>query len=705
MPTKIRPKPRPIEVLRRIYMRAEQDILNEILRKNAQGYVDYAETAAMERVQAILQGMIDDSWEYVPKVINKPFEANLSRTGYSNAKALMSTQTIVVEQLIQNLMGEIIDSTNVAFNSARNLYQIARLDSDIYRQTAATTVAYTEALGKGAFYAGQSMEAAIRNHGITGFVDKRGRQWNLTDYCSMATRTTAHQAEVSAVLTRDDHDLYQIVKIGSTCPICAPLEGRVYSKSGMNPNYPPLSLAFGKIDPVGGDDLSNTFLCIHPNCLVPGGSVLGEGVVAESRRLYSGEVITLKTSSGNEITVTPNHPILTDRGFIEAKRLVEGDKIIEASSKYTSFFGEAPNDIDVPTVVNEKLHTFLKSFGGASRCVKGSSVQFHGDGGSDSEINIILSDALRAYKRQVAINDKIVKKLFPSSELGMIKLLSDSPLAKVFVGALFTLDGFVGGFGNIRAVKRIAVYLEKLSNLRLRATTHFSDFYKGITLIVKLKKMLKLFFVRLFELFGNIIKAFSSGASRKNDSEFLFDSSKNTNREIKFSAEFCTSESSLVSRIEELLSNDGLVVSCLTHKETSFYNGYVYNFETKYGYYAYNNIITHNCYHSIVKYTEAGKTDKQIQKMRDFSNPETNPLDVDPRSKKQIEAYQTKERNRAQLRNDIKQMHNYRDVLGSEVPKDITRFRKLKYEQPDKWAEIKSEYRKTLNAMNKAAEE
>jgi hypothetical protein len=90
--------------------------------------------------------------------------------------------------------------------------------------------------------------------------------------------------------------------------------------------------------------------------------------------------------------------------------------------------------------------------------------------------------------------------------------------------------------------------------------------------------------------------------------------------------------------------------------------------------------------------------------MRDFSNPETNPLDVDPRSKKQIEAYQAKERNRAQLRNDIKQMHDYRGVLGSQVPKDITRFRKLKYEQPDKWAEIKSEYRKTLNLMNKAEE-
>jgi hypothetical protein len=171
---------------------------------------------------------------------------------------------------------------------------------------------------------------------------------------------------------------------------------------------------------------------------------------------------------------------------------------------------------------------------------------------------------------------------------------------------------------------------------------------------------------------------------------------------IKFPADFRASEPLLVSRIEELLSKNGLVISVLTHKETPFYNGYVYNLETKYGYYAYNNIITHNCLHSIVKYTELGKTDKQIQKMRDFSNPETNPLDIDPRSKKQIKAYRDKERNRAQLRADIKQMHDYRDVLGSEIPKDITRFRKLKYEKPDKWSELKSEYRKTLNAMNKA---
>ena len=83
----------------------------------------------------------------------------------------------------------------------------------------------------------------------------------------MAVRTTAKQAGVAAILTRDDHDLWQIVKIGSTCPVCAVYEGRVYSKSGTNPDYPPLASAFGKIDVNGPDTLENTYLNIHPQCL------------------------------------------------------------------------------------------------------------------------------------------------------------------------------------------------------------------------------------------------------------------------------------------------------------------------------------------------------------------------------------------------------------------------------------------------------
>ena len=107
----------------------------------------------------------------------------------------------------------------------------------------------------------------METNGITGFTDKAGRRWSMQAYGNMAVRTTARQAEVAALLSSDEYDLWQITKVGTTCPVCAPLEGRVYSKSGTNPDYPPLTVAFGKIDPYGSNDLSNTYLNIHPNCL------------------------------------------------------------------------------------------------------------------------------------------------------------------------------------------------------------------------------------------------------------------------------------------------------------------------------------------------------------------------------------------------------------------------------------------------------
>ena len=74
----------------------------------------------------------------------------------------------------------------------------------------------------------------------------------------MVLRTTTRQAEVLSVLTRDpEQDLYKISAHNTTCKLCAPLEGRVYSRSGTDPDFPPLAAAFGKVDKVGPDTLAN----------------------------------------------------------------------------------------------------------------------------------------------------------------------------------------------------------------------------------------------------------------------------------------------------------------------------------------------------------------------------------------------------------------------------------------------------------------
>lgn len=243
------------------------------------GNVDYHAVAALERVQTILKSMEDECWEYVPIMIEKQFYVRVPEArkilepvekhiaGYENAGALTSTQYSIVQQLTNNLMGEIVESGLVVMSTLKNAL-IGRTENDVYRRVGLELVAKGQAIGAGTAKTGKEFFETLRREGVTAFIDKAGRNWSLHTYCDMVSRTTSRQAEVLAVLTADEeHDLYKISSHGTTCKICAPLEGRVYSKSGKDPVFPPLAAAFGKIDSKGPDDLTNSYLNIHPNCL------------------------------------------------------------------------------------------------------------------------------------------------------------------------------------------------------------------------------------------------------------------------------------------------------------------------------------------------------------------------------------------------------------------------------------------------------
>ena len=268
-----------IEKLVRIFLKAETDIVNEIGRLRSKGNIDYHAVAALERIQGILKKMESDSFEYVPKMIEKQFYVRVPEArkiiepvekhihGYKNAEALTATQYNIVDILVANLMGEIEDATKTAYSILKNTL-IGRTKQDIFRRSTLGTLAESQTKGEGVQKTASTLFDELAREGVTAFIDKANRHWSLHTYCSMATRTTNRQAEILAVLTADEnHDLYKISSHNTTCKLCAPYEGRVYSRSGNDPVFPPLATAFGKIDANGGNDLSNTYLNIHPNCL------------------------------------------------------------------------------------------------------------------------------------------------------------------------------------------------------------------------------------------------------------------------------------------------------------------------------------------------------------------------------------------------------------------------------------------------------
>ena len=273
------PNGRELKRLIEIYLKAETDIINEIGRLRSLGLVDYQAVAALKRVQDILRKMENDCWEYVPKMVEEQFYARVPEArkilepaskhlkGYKNSVVLTSTQTDIVQKLVMNLMGEITDASMTVMAGLQSA-MLGRIEPDIYRRIGLEQVAARQATGKGINKALPDFIDALRREGVTAYVDKAGRQWSLHTYCTMASRTTSRQAEILAVVTaNEEHDLYTISSHGTTCKACAPFEGRVYSRSGNDPDFPPLAMAFGKVDTKGKDDLANTYLNIHPNCL------------------------------------------------------------------------------------------------------------------------------------------------------------------------------------------------------------------------------------------------------------------------------------------------------------------------------------------------------------------------------------------------------------------------------------------------------
>ena len=134
--------------LRRLFLKTEQELIREIMRKRSAGYVDYAEAAALERVQKILQDMVDDSWEYIPEMIETIFyHSDKDAAGYANARTLTAAQTDVVQQLSNNLLGEIMEMAGTARKSVEAVFTIARLENDPFRRLTLEQVLRQEAAG------------------------------------------------------------------------------------------------------------------------------------------------------------------------------------------------------------------------------------------------------------------------------------------------------------------------------------------------------------------------------------------------------------------------------------------------------------------------------------------------------------------------------------------------------------------------------
>jgi len=285
-------------------------------------------------------------------------------------------------------------------------------------------------------------------------------------------------------------------------------------------------------DPAG--DPGNTI-----NCVIGNTNIMSLGSIeAVTKREYTGKVITITTATGNNLTVTPNHPILTRKGFTPAQFLNKGDDLLGGALCKTYLIGQ-PNVDYRPARIEEIYDALSISFVG-QRIVMGV-MDFHGDG-IDGYVNVITTDGILSNRIKVSDSERIKNGLFFDSNLPCFELIVDSAM---FASSLdnfgaISLDrsGGMGGSCHLNSLSR-----SHLSHFEPVSFTSPANLYTS----------------------GN--QAWANGSS--SESEYL--------RQL-FLADAIDIHSDKIIGID--------VVP---------FSGHVYNLQSKSGMYLANGIITHNC--------------------------------------------------------------------------------------------------------------
>lgn len=123
---------------------------------------------------------------------------------------------------------------------------VGRRVEDVYRRAALEVVGTNVAASATRRETSAALERRLIRDGVTGFVDRRGAQWQMDTYVEMVTRTTTREAMTEGTRRRmleTDQDLVTISTHGTEDDLCQQYEGNTYSLTGKTPGYDVLDQA------------------------------------------------------------------------------------------------------------------------------------------------------------------------------------------------------------------------------------------------------------------------------------------------------------------------------------------------------------------------------------------------------------------------------------------------------------------------------
>jgi SPP1 gp7 family putative phage head morphogenesis protein len=319
----------------------------------------------------------------------------------------------------------------------------------------------------------------------------------------------------------------------------------------------------------------------HPNCFVPDTKVTHADLLGTSSRWYTGEVVTIRVKSGNVITVTPNHPILTSHGWVSAGKITKGSYVISATDSERMHSLVNPNYNHVESTIKDVVDTFEASLGVSSKTVEVSAMNFHGDG-VGSEIAVINSDSL--------LRDKLIaqhesKGNFITTAGNSSNFSGLSDFASMFESVFASSDCVVCG-SHIDGVEitTSGAHHQSISSglISNNDVVLDQDSTNHIASDIEIKRNVVLalagYVIGYDGLLGQVINnTFSDASSRKQAC---------ANNLLRNAVQI----GNLLEAFTGLINLDEVI-----DVQIEAYSGHVYNLQTSTGWYIANNIISHNC--------------------------------------------------------------------------------------------------------------
>lgn len=394
----------------------------------------------------------------------------------------------------------------------------------------------------------------------------------------------ANQARNRLLMQRMDEWEWDLVFVDAhfgARPSHAEWQGKVYSRSGQSTEYPSL------VDATGYGTV--TGLC-GANCVVDDTKVSGPYASAAYRRKYSGQIVTIRTAFGHNLTVTPNHPILTPQGWVAASQLKKGDYVFSRVNRDRMPLGVRPDKYECEPTIKQEFDSLRDTFG--IRTFLGSSANFHNDGIANQNVDVVLVDsslvddiktkrfkhiAKSALFNASRLSDcglglgsfTKVSMCFPTTSYSILRMFTKSP-------SLFQRTSRHSSFGSHSSILREnSSFLKPISNRRLGNTKLLGD-----------NSFIEPFIPKVNDTFDINTLLTSIGLQAKSF-EFAGDNPIPASEMLSHSSD----RSPFIVEPDEIISVD-----------TRMWSGHVYNLSTENAWYFANSIVTHNCYHYMTPY-------------------------------------------------------------------------------------------------------